>query len=382
MRSAMPYNPRPLANFCERLYTKQNTMTDQNPPGAPVAPAADTPAPAASAEPLPAATFGSGRGSGLARGKRSSSVTAPSAAPVKADYKPTAVQVITPAREYKNPFASPEPANVPVSEPAQAEGAAAPEVKTESQPEASPAQPAPALPAHEEPSPAKPEIQILPPAESNRPAVSWESPSAASPLPGAQRQDLPERDTRDGRPSFRPERRGESYGANQQGDGRDFRRDSFRRQPRDPRDEFPRRDEGARAPATTDVAQKPAAGGFFGWLKGLFGGKKPVETPVEQRDPAAGQFGDGQRHRRRHRGGRRHGGGGGGGPQGFRGDSQGYRGESQGFRGDQGPQGGGEFENRGGDREGGHRRRRHRGGRGRDRGREPRSEGQQGGGAI
>jgi translation initiation factor IF-2 len=322
-------------------------MTDTNPSGEPLAPAADIPAPAPAAETPPAAAFGSSRGSGLARGKRSPSAAAPSATPVKADYKPTAVQVITPAREYRNPFASPEPANAPASEPAQADGSVGAEAKAEAQPEQTP--PAPAAD--------KPEIQILPPAESIRPAVRWESPSAAGGQ-GAHSHDRPERAQRDERPAFRPERRPEPYGGAAPGDGREQRRDSFRRQPRD---EYPRREQPApQAPAT------PAPKGFIGWLKGLFGGAKPSEAPVQERDPSAGQFGEGHRHRRRHRGGRRHGGGG-----------------PQGFRGDRGPQGG-EFENRGGDRgsDRGGGQRRHRGGRGRDRGGEPRPEGHQGGGAI
>jgi translation initiation factor IF-2 len=306
----------------------------------------------ANAETTPAASFGSGRGSGLARGRRSPSASAPSATPVKADYKPTAVQVITPTREYRNPFASPEPANAPASEPAQSEGSAPAEAKAEAQPEQAPkaeAQP------EQAPAPAsaeRPEIQILPPAESNRQAVRWESPAAAGGQ-GSPAQERPERARRDERPAFRPERRPETYGGSPQGHGREQRHDSFRRQ--QPRDEYPRRDQVAPGPAAN-----PAPKGFFGWLKGLFGGAKPAEAPVQERDQPAGQFGDGQRHRRRHRGGRRHGGGGGG-PQ------------------------GGEFENRGGepggDFEGGHRRR-HRGGRGRDQGGEPRSEGHQGGGAI
>jgi len=342
-------------------------MTDTNPSGEPLAPAAVTPAPAATAETPPAASFGSSRGSGLARGKRSSSAPAPSATPVKADYKPTAVQVITPTREYRNPFASPEPANAPASEPAKAEEPApAPAAEAKIEPAPGPAaaasvepQPemAPAAPAAE-----RPEIQILPPAESNRSAVRWESPSAGG--AGARETESPARPYRDDRPSFRPERRPETFGS-ADGDGRERRRDPYRGQPRDPRDEYPRREQ--RAPAPAPAAEAPR--GFLGWLKGLFGGgAKPEQAPVQEREPSQGQFGDGQRHRRRHRGGRRHGGGGGG---------------PQGFRGDRGPQGG-DFENRGGDFEnrGGGRRRRHRGGRGRDRGGEPRPEGHQGGGAI
>ena len=378
-------------------------MTDQNSSGASLAPAADTQAPAASAE-TPAGNFGSTRGSGLARGKRQSSAAAPTANTAKSDYKPIALEVITPASEYRNPFASPEPENPPAAEPAKVEAPAAPAAAI-----VEPVVAAEAI-APAEPEAEKREIQILPPAEANRPSVSWESPSASRDEHAASRDERPRRDER---PTFRPDRRedaaeapraeggearfearsprGDSFQrrprdpreARQPRDPREARqpRDPrFERQPRDPRDERPRHEQrpqghqnGNSAPAA------PASKGFFGWLKSLFGAAKPAEAPA----PAPREFGaertggDGQRHRRRHRGGRGHGGN----PQGFRGDRSSFQG-GQRHDGPRSEGQGGEGEGRGGERHGGHRRRRHRGGPGRDRGGEPRAEGHQGGGAI
>jgi hypothetical protein len=361
-------------------------MTDTNPSGASFAPVADTSAPAASAE-TPAGNFGSTRGSGLARGKRPSSASAPAASPVKTDYKPTAVEIITPQREYKNPFASPEPEAAPAEVQAEARAPEAP-----SQPEQTAA---PVAPVAAEPVEEKAEIQILPPAESVRPAVSWESPSASEGRRDSHPDDRPQREDR---PTFRPDRREDMNGGAQNGgqrprfEGRDPRRDFQRqprdprdarqprdprdarqprdpreaRQPRDPRDERPQFDRGS-PPAPSPEAARPASRGFFGWLKGLFGGQKPAEAPAP-REQGGEPFGDGHRHRRRHRGGRGHGG-----------QHQGFRGDRPEFGGDR-PQG--ERGEQGGERSGGNRRRRHRGGQGRDRGGEPRSEGHQGGGAI
>src|ERR1700679_4071127 len=128
MRSASPDNHTGRSRFPVSAFTqnkKRQKMTDTNTSGATFAPAADTQAPAASAE-TPAGNFGSTRGSGLARGKRQSSAAAPTANTAKSDYKPIALEVITPASEYRTPFASPEPANTPAAEAAQTEPAAAP----------------------------------------------------------------------------------------------------------------------------------------------------------------------------------------------------------------------------------------------------------------
>jgi len=80
------------------------------------APAAETNAPVPpSGNTQQFGTFSSTRGSGLARGKRSTTPAAASAAPAgTGEYKPTALEVIIPEREYKNPFGDPaEPAAVP-----------------------------------------------------------------------------------------------------------------------------------------------------------------------------------------------------------------------------------------------------------------------------
>lgn len=358
-------------------------MTDTEPSGASFAPAADSSAPAASAE-TTAGSFGSTRGSGLARGKRQSSAAAPATSPVKSDYKPTAVEVIIPQREYRNPFASQEPASAPAAEPAEVQKAEAPAARVEPEPSAEPR-----APVSPEPVAQRQEIQILPPADAARPAVSWESPSASAAQRDTQPGDRPQGDER---PTFRPDRREDRSGGPQpeghrpRFEGRDPRRDPFQRQPRDPREarqprdprearqprdprdqrpQYAQGDSGTRSPE----AAKPASGGFFGWLKGLLGGKKPVETPVG-RESGAEPFGDGHRHRRRHRGGRGHGG-----------NSQGFQGERSEHDGGR-PAQGGEHDNSGGDRQGGNHRRRHRGGSGRGRGGDPRSEGHQGGGAI
>jgi len=386
-------------------------MIDDKTSGAPFAPAADSSAPAAGTE-TPAASFGSTRGSGLARGKRHTGAAAPTTGHVTpSEYKPTTIEVMAPKSEYRNPFASPEPENAPAEEPA----------KVESIAPASPAEPAPvpapvAAPAvfQAEPEEVKREIQILPPAEAIRPAVSWEhTPSA----PESERPQLAER------PIFRADRRedltpapvaeGPETGATvpaegfqreprqprdprfarqprdprderQPRDPRDERqprdprearqpRDPRDRQPRDPRDERPRYEQ---RPQGSSAVTPPAPKGFFAWLKGLFA-PKPVESSAAPREesrersserPGEGA-GDGQHRRRRHRGGRGHGHGGqGANPQGFRGEGSSPAGERE-HRGG---------ERQGGERQGG-RRRRHRGGRDRS---GPRSEGQQGGGAI
>jgi len=358
----------------------KNTMTDTNPSGDAIAPAADTQAPATPAA-TPAASFGSTRGSGLARGKRPTGAAAPAAAPVKSDYKPTSLAIITPEREYKNPFASPEPASPPAAEPAKVEAPIA-EVAPVAEPAPAPVEQSPAPAEQPEPEPVaeKSEIEILPPAESVRPAVSWESPSALRrEQSGGERDDKAQRDDR---PTFRPDRREDRAGT-PQAEGGEPRRDSFRRdgrqhrdprdprearqprdprearQPRDPRD-FPPR---GQRPAPEQAA--PQKKGFFGWLKSLFGGKA-AEIPA----PSEGHgdsFGGDHRHRRRHRGGR-------GGNPAFRADRFSPGGERQ---------AGGEPDRQGGEhQEGGNRRRRHRGGRGRDRGGDHRSQGAQGGGAI
>src|SRR4051812_39448245 len=85
--------------------TKQH-MSDTDTSGTPTSASAETvgttPPPASPAASQPFGTFGSTRGSGLARGKRAAVTTAPAAG--TGGYQPSALEVIRPQSEYKNPF--------------------------------------------------------------------------------------------------------------------------------------------------------------------------------------------------------------------------------------------------------------------------------------
>jgi hypothetical protein len=399
-------------------------MSDTASSGAPAAapseplPASDSStafAPVATTAPIGA--FGTARGTGLARGKRPSQSAAPKAASSSpASYKPTSIEVITPQSEYKNPFASEQPAaaadHVPhvtpeaVTMPAFSFAPDAPEMDAGvTAPPVSfvrptePKAPVVSAPAATElfpldgpattPAPAlseeKPELKILPPAESKRAAQSWENgPSRdATPIfePRARREERanapagaqPER--RDHREPRQPRDPRDQKFDPREPRGDFARRDQRREQPRDPRDEQP-----SRAP----VAAPKKSGGFFAWLKSLFSGPSatPATTTRDREDRGGGhehRDGEHRQHRRRHRGGRGRGG--------FQGQPRDPRdgpsetrpeggqphqgGEGRGY-----PQGGEGFP-----------RRRSRGGRGRsrnrdDRGGDPRPEGTQGGGNI
>jgi translation initiation factor IF-2 len=351
-------------------------MSDQATSGEPVsAPATPAGAAPVAATPgdRPIGAFGTAKGSGLARGKRAStSQPAPAAAPVS-NYKPTAVEVITPQREYTNPFASETPAPAPVNEPAPQAAPVAPQPEANSPVTSASDAPVATAPAAGEPvaAPAevvqpsveKAEIKILPPAEAKRPAVSWGDPA---------QDPVDTRPAQSARPTFQPDRR----------EPRKFEpREPRKFEPREPRSFEPRAPGDARDQRPQGDRdrhfQQPAAdqpkGGFIAWLKGLFGAKPaPQAAQTEERQPRDGEF-----HRRRHRGGRGRGGYQGGDNRGPRDGQprQDFQGGGQGFQG--GEQGQGERRFEGGGR------RRRRGGRGRyrdDRG--PRPEGQQGGGAI
>jgi translation initiation factor IF-2 len=382
----------------------------------------------------PVGTFGSTRGSGLARGKRVTPAAAPAAAATPGAYRPTTVQVITPASEYRNPFATHEaPEAVPAASavttaglepeaPAPIPQATSPE-PTPVFPQASVPTPPPAREALESPvapphavaaeiametsaaedaepasapEPQRAEIKILPAAESRRPAVSWEGASA----PAERAASAADRPRRDDRPVFRPESRRDGPIADRS-EGREPRRDFGRGgEPRPAARERapqPLRPTPAPAPREPQAERPGTGGGFFGWLKGLFGGKPkagsagPTPAAGEARrddDRPGGREGghDGQRPRRRRRGGRGQGfspGGGEAGSHGSHGGSTGQAGPREGapFRRDR-AEGGGDSRGPAGDEAGGPRRRRHRGGRGRNRGGDHRPEGQKGGGAI
>lgn len=328
-------------------------MSSNDTPSAPAEGTAASPAPASTPAP---STFGSSRGSGLARGKRSTP-SGPSASKPAApgEYTPTAIEIVTAPREYQNPFA---PAN---PEPAPAAPAPAAVQETET-PTAAPAPapaPAPSAPARAETAPAG----ELFPLESAAPAADSDEKAELKILPPEQQR-------------VAPPQTWESDGFR-----REDRRPRSDRGDRGDRGERPRRDEGeipskfryerpkdgsvpahrAHAPAPAAAPQEKKSGGFFGWLKGLFGGSTTESTPAAREDGQRGEEGRGEfRGRRRRRGGRGGGGGGGGG------------GHYQGERREGGGEGFGSGEGQGGERrEGDGFRRRRRGGRGRG----PRSDG-------
>ena len=382
-------------------------MTEQESSGAPAAaaeqsappPPAATAAPSWGSESTAVGAFGATRGSGLARGKRHTTTTQPDSQP-KTEYKPTSIELVTPAREYSNPFASEVPADVPAPAPAPVETA-------EVAPVASPAPVVAATPAvveapaaveaaavvetpaaeasepieapAEVASAEKPEIKILPPERQRRESTSWEN------TPGSANRHADTSPSRDTRPVFKVEPRAGQPRPPEEPrvDDRkpEFRRDGRRNEPRDGRFE-PRRDdrrnEGLeprrdRPQPSAPVPAKPT-GGFFGWLKGLFGSKPAAAPQPEISEGQARHGGQG--------GGRRHGRGRG---RGGEGRSWNQGGQSQGQGDSRRSEGSGDRDSQGGGQgfEGGHRRRRR--GRGRGRGGDhggPRSEGQQGGGAI
>src|SRR5882672_3901467 len=93
-------------------------MSSNESSGAPAEASATTPAPTAA---FP--SFGSTRGSGLARGKRPSAGPVAAASAASTEYTPTAIEVVTAPREYQNPFA---PAETPVAVTAEPAPVAAP----------------------------------------------------------------------------------------------------------------------------------------------------------------------------------------------------------------------------------------------------------------
>ena len=118
---------------------------------------------ASSGNPAPIGAFGA-KGSGLARGKRPSAATAPASPAAPAGYQPSALEVIRPQSEYKNPFTGETSVAAPVvNEPSPAPAAegrieSAPTPVAAPVPEAAPvaSQPAPA------PVAAAPESDLFP----------------------------------------------------------------------------------------------------------------------------------------------------------------------------------------------------------------------------
>lgn len=296
--------------------TESSGASAENTATTPAAPAAEFP------------SFGTTRGSGLARGKRPSTAAATPATTAPSDYKPTAIEVVSAPREYTNPFA---PAEEPAAAAAPAPAPASPEPAERAAENAAPAT-APSVEAAPSPAPAAEEpaqLNILPPAEQKTaPAQTWESAGFAPIRERAPREEPPEEvDIASIPPQFLYVRPGVKFVPTPRNWGGAPRERRHREDDAPPRSgESPRATEAA-APAT------PAkSGGLFGWIKSLFGGPS-ASKPVTAGGESSEQRRDGGH--RRHRGGRGGRGGEGGGHRrhrGGRGRNRSYGGESEGTR--------------------------------------------------
>jgi len=277
----------------------------------------------------PAPSFGSTRGSGLARGKRPSSGPASTAAAATpTGYKPTAIEILNAPREYQNPFApaTPEPvapavtelsasvvtpAAVPLPSVAVApapiiRAPATARVSVKPTNEMFPLDSAPAMASAESDEPA--ELNILPPERAkSAPAQTWESEGFK-----ATRAPREERTPREERP--RQEERAERSAPVDLSSIPEkflYVRPGYNYVPTPsnyggaPRES---RQAGAGQPAYTKPASsRPAAaapaapasrGGIFGWIKSLFSDSSAPAAPVAS-SPAAQPTGDRPYHRNR-----------------------------------------------------------------------------------
>jgi translation initiation factor IF-2 len=328
----------------QALSTNNIDMSSTEPSGAPAEASETNPAPAA-------ASFGSTRGSGLARGKAKRPSAPVAATAASSDYTPTAIEVVTAPREYQNPFAPVEtPATViesvaPVAPAPVAHAPVAPApvaaVETSAVPE-------PVV--SDEPA----ELNILEPEQQKTaPAQTWESEGFR-----------PARESRNDRPrreeSRRDEPRREAPAQEERAEQAPFDPSSIPAKflyvrpgynyvptpsnyggaPREPRPDRAAGGEPSRSQARPAPAAETAApsGGFFSWLKSLFGSSAtPAPAGAAAGEPHAGDRGHG--HHRSERGGRPGGGDGqrrrsrGGRNRNrgeYRGGGQGERGSSQG----------------------------------------------------
>lgn len=320
-------------------------MSSPESSGAPAEATATPPAPAAA---FP--TFGSTRGSGLARGKRPAAGPAASTA-ASTEYTPTAIEVVNAPREYQNPFA-------PAEEPAAA--SPAPSAVGLAKADAPVTEkPAPAVSsvasAKEDPAPVQndepAELNILEPAQPKVvPAQTWESegfePARESRPERPRREEQSERPRREAQ-SERPARE-ERTALTEIPEKFLYVRPGHTYVPTPSNFGGAPRERDSAAPARSfDAAPAGApakSGGFFGWLKSLFGGSSA------KRDSATGPHGEHRRDggdrtggpggHRRHRGGRNRGGHGGdragypGGGEGGQRRDRGGRGRSGGYRGE------------------------------------------------
>ncbi len=277
-------------------------MSSNESSGASAEATATTPAPNAEI------SFGSTRGSGLARGKakRPSAPAASSAA--ASNYTPTAIEVVTAPREYQNPFAPVEekpaavtPEQAPVVAPApaafvpparvQPAQVVAPIVNEEPIAPSVYSSPLASAPAADE----QIGLKILPPEQpKTTPAQTWESegfrPARESRNDRPRREDSPRREES----SRREEPRAESAPFDPSTIPAKFLyvRPGYNYVPTPsnyggaPRERNNR--PATSAPAATATAspavkatEPKSGGGFFGWLKSLFGAPEATPAAVE-----------------------------------------------------------------------------------------------------
>ena len=328
----------------QAFLTNNIDMSSTESSGAPAEATATTPASSA------AATFGSTRGSGLARGKRPTNSPVTAATPVSTEYTPTAIEVVSAPREYQNPFA-----------PAETPAAARPEPVVSATPTpaafVSPVQENSTpieknAPTFDEPA----ELSILEPElQKTAPAQTWESEGfrptreprndrsrrEESHRDEPRREERAERAPRQESAPFDPASIPEKFLYVRPGYNYVPTPSNYGGAPRENREHRPASSEPYSAPATAPAKSR----GFLGWLKSLFGG-----SSAESVAPASSN-GDHRRDggQRRHRGGRNRGGHGGdragnpGGGEGGQHRSRGGRGRSGGgYRGERfgGAQGG------------------------------------------
>ncbi len=342
----------------------------------------------------PAPSFGSTRGSGLARGKRpSSSPASTTAAASPSGYKPTAIEILNAPREYQNPFApaTPEPVapvvTAPTASVATPVAVPPPSVAPATPVAVGPVAPAPVV---RTPAPArvyvKPatemfpldgasasvssesdepaELNILPPERAkNTPAQTWESEGFKATRPA--REERPRQEERTERPrqeeraersapvdlSSIPEkflyvRPGYNYvptPSNYGGAPRENRQ-SYGQSSSTPASAAP---SASTRPAIAPAAKANTSGGFFGWVKSLFSDSS--ETPAAAAAGSSTSQPAGDRSYNRNRGGRDRSQG----SQGGSGQGQSYDGGQRRSRGGRGrsQRSGGEY--RGGGDQGG-----------------------------
>ena len=271
---------------------------------------------ATSTTPAPSAefpTFGSTRGSGLARGKRPAAGAAVTTAAAPSNYTPTAIEVVNAPREYTNPFAPAETAPA-----VEAPVATQPAPVIETAPVVSAPVVASAPVVEAEPA----QLNILPPAEQKTTtAQTWES-DGFSPT----REPRSERPRREERPRYEAPREEASNepvdiasipekflyvrpGVTFVPTPRNWGGAPRERSNRPAGESAPAREEAPRSFESSPAEAPAKSGGFFGWLKSLFGGSS---APAEAAPVGAGS----SSHRREggersHRGGRNRGGRGG-----------------------------------------------------------------------